>query len=220
LTGRRCARRAIRRNSARRAIRRNSVRRALRRPRISPPPPPPARAQSLGDVLVLDLETHLWNSPRCGGEVAPPLCTHSCTAVGERLFVFGGREVTEDDEGHTYSTTSADVRVLDTATFEWSRMRKRGAVPAARGYHTSTLVGGYLLVLGGWGKAAPEGLQVLSTLDLEGVGSWYTVQVPGQAPPPMYGHSSTLIGGKVVVFGGWDGVSPLASVHVLDTAQL
>ena len=80
-------------------------------------------------------------------------------------------------------------------------------------------VGGYVLLLGGWSGAA-EALGELSTLDLNGLGSWYTVKVPGQPPPPIYGHSATLIGSNVVVFGGWDGVSPLNSVHVLDTTLL
>ena len=61
----------------------------------------------------------------------------------------------------------------------------------------------------------------MSTFSLEGLGSWYSVQVPGQAPPPVYGHSATLVGNsKVVIFGGWDGVSPLDTVSVLDTTQL
>jgi hypothetical protein len=76
-----------------------------------------------------------------------------------------------------------------------------------------------LLVLGGWSGMA-HGLNELSTLDLEGLGSWYSVQVPGHAHAAVYGHSATLIGSKVVMFGGWDGVSPLNSVHVLDTTLL
>ena len=80
-------------------------------------------------------------------------------------------------------------------------------------------MGGYLLVIGGWGNGA-VGLGEVSTLDIDGLGSWYTVKVPGQSPPSVYGHSATLIGSKVVLFGGWDGVSPLNSVHVLDTAKL
>ena len=102
----------------------------------------------------------------------------------------------------------------------WERLRKRGTQPVARGYHETLLVGGYLLVLGGWSGAA-QPLAELNTLDLEGLGSWYSVQVPGQAPPAVYGHSATLIGNsKVVTFGGWDGVSPLNTVSVLDTATL
>ena len=46
------------------------------------------------------------------------------------------------------------------------------------------------------------------------------LQVPGHAPPAVYGHTATLIGSKVVVFGGWDGVAPLNTLHVLDTTQL
>ena len=100
-----------------------------------------------------------------------------------------------------------------------NQLRRRGEQPSGRGYHTCNLVGGYLLVVGGWDGAAC-GLDKVSTLDIDGLGSWYTVDVPGQSPPAVYGHSATLIGSKVVLFGGWDGVSPLNTVHVLDTAKL
>jgi hypothetical protein len=39
----------------------------------------------------------------------------------------------------------------------------------------------------------------VSTLDIDGLGSWYTVDVPGMSPPAVYGHSATLIGSKVTL---------------------
>ena len=75
------------------------------------------------------------------------------------------------------------------------------------------------MLLGGWSGSC-ESLQTISTLDLDGLGTWATVHVPGQPPNGLYGHTATVIGSNILLFGGWDGVSPLASVNVLDTTKL
>lgn len=101
----------------------------------------------------------------------------------------------------------------------WDRVRKRGQLPVPRTFCSIAMVDNLLVVLGGWsGKCEP--LSSLSTFDLMGLGSWATVQVPGQAPAGVYGHSTTVVGTNIVVFGGWDGVSPMNAVNVLDTSQL
>jgi hypothetical protein len=74
-------------------------------------------------------------------------------------------------------------------------------------------------MLGGWsGKC--EGTNALATLDLDGFGFWAGVDVPGRTPPGVYGHSMTAIGTNLLVFGGWDGISPLNAVNILDTSLL
>mmetsp|Transcript_8258 Transcript_8258/g.24791 ORF Transcript_8258/g.24791 Transcript_8258/m.24791 type:complete len:327 (-) Transcript_8258:618-1598(-) len=176
-------------------------------------------SRSLNDMHVLDTDTLTWSEPSMMGSPMPPLSSHTATVVGERLYFFGGMSITLDDDGGSHIKYQDDVHILNCETMNLERLRRRGTQPEPRAYHQATLVGGYVVVLGGWsGKA--HGLDELSTLDLEGLGSWYKVQVPGQAPAAVYGHSATLIGSKVVMFGGWDGVSPLNSVHVLDTTQL
>jgi len=175
--------------------------------------------KSLGDVHVLDTETMLWSQPKVSGKVPPCLQAHSCALVGERLFLLGGTTLRLDDKGHTYSSYNDEVYSLDTETMSWERLRKRGHHVSGRGYTAVASVEGFLVMLGGWsGKC--ESLGELATLDLEGLGSWQAVQVPGQAPAGAYGHSATVIGTNIVVFGGWDGISPLSAVNVLDVSQL
>lgn len=175
--------------------------------------------RSLDDMHVLDTEAMIWSQPATSGSRPGPLANHTCTLVAQRLYVCGGMVVSLDESGGSFVKYSDDVYILDAEAMLWERLRRRGSQPAARAYHETLQVGGYLLVLGGWSGSA-EGLGELNTLDLEGLGSWYTVEVPGQAPPSTYGHSATLIGTKVVLFGGWDSVSPLNSVRVLDTTVL
>jgi len=175
--------------------------------------------KSLGDTHILDTETMLWSQPKAEGSIPPCLQAHSCTLVGGRLFLLGGSTVRLDEKGHTYSSFSEEVYALDTDSMVWQRLRKRGQQPAGRSYHAVAAVDNFLVMLGGWsGKCETVG--ELATLDLDGPGSWAAVQVPGQAPAGVYGHTATVIGSNIVVFGGWDGISPMNAVNVLDTSQL
>ena len=135
------------------------------------------------------------------------------------LAQVGGMNVSLDDQGHSFLKYSPDVYVLHTATMEWTRLQQRGEQPKPRAYHAAAVVGNFLVVLGGWSGAC-ENLQTLSTLDLDGIGTWASVAVPGQPPTGAYGHSATVLGSNILIFGGWDGVSPLSSVNVLDTTKL
>lgn len=175
--------------------------------------------KSLSDVNVLDVSTMLWSQPKCGGSIPPGLQAHSCTLVGDRLFMVGGMTVAMDEAAHSFIKYSADVYTLHTATLEWVRLQQRGEQPKARAYHAAAVVGNFLVLLGGWSGQC-ENLATLSTLDLDGVGTWASVAVPGQPPAGAYGHTVTVLGSNILTFGGWDGVSPLSAVNVLDTTKL
>ena len=180
-------------------------------------------SKSLSDVNVLDVGTMLWSQPKCSGSIPPGLQAHTSTLVGSgpdaRVLIAGGMSVTLDDSGHSFIKYSPDVYALDAATLEWTRLRRRGEQPAGRGYHAAATVGNFLVMLGGWSGSC-ETLDTISTLDLDGLGTWATVVVPGAPPAGVYGHTATVIGSNILLFGGWDGVSPLATVNVLDTTKL
>jgi len=175
--------------------------------------------KSLSDVSVLDVGTMLWSQPKCGGSPPPGLQAHSCTLVGDRLFMVGGMTVALDEAGHSFIKYSNDVYALHTGTLEWVRQQQRGEQPKARAYHAAAVVGNFLVLLGGWSGQC-ENLSTISTLDLDGIGTWASVAVPGQPPAGAYGHTATVLGSNILTFGGWDGVSPLSAVNVLDTTKL
>ncbi|KAG8458815.1 hypothetical protein KFE25_005242 [Diacronema lutheri] len=174
---------------------------------------------SLSDLHLLDCDAFVWSQPRPSSPAPPPLSCHSCCAIDGSLVVFGGMSCLHDGDGHVSITYSSDVWTLDCLTLEWSRLRQRGMAPKGVAYHAAPLTpGGQLLVIGGWrGGAVPS--DELSALDLT-TGVWHPVQVPGETPSGMYGHTAVVVGTKVVVFGGWDAVNPMNIVHVLDTAKL
>jgi len=175
--------------------------------------------KTLSDISMLDISTMLWSQPKCLGDPPMGLQTHTCTSVGDLLFMVGGMNVSIDDIGHSFIKYSSDVYTLNTLTMEWARVRRRGEQPTGRAYAATAVVGNFLVLLGGW-SGQVETVDTISTLDLDGAGTWATVAVPGQPPAGVYGHTATVIGSNILIFGGWDGVSPLNTVNVLDTTKL
>jgi hypothetical protein len=56
---------------------------------------------------------------------------------------------------------------------------------------------------------------------LEGIiMSWEAVGVRGTPPCGRYGHTASVVGRKIFVFGGFDGNSQLNDVHVLDQKEV
>lgn len=168
---------------------------------------------------LLDADAWTWSQPQLAKLRPPPLSCHTCTPLDGSLLLFGGMSQTLDDGGDVALAYSSDVWTLDCLTMEWERLRQRGAAPKAVAYHAAPITpDGQLLVLGGWrGEVAPS--DSLAALDLT-TGAWHHLGVHGETPAGMYGHRAVVVGGKVVVFGGWDSINPMNLVHVLDTGEL
>ena len=73
--------------------------------------------RSLSDVSILDIGTNLWSSPICTGSVPPGLQAHTCTIVGERLFVVGGMSISLDDAGHSFIKCARTSIALSPSPF-------------------------------------------------------------------------------------------------------
>ena len=152
------------------------------------------------DVHILDSKTMEWSRLTQRGELPKPRAYHSAAVVGNFLVVMGGwsGQVRRRERGSSSSTPS--------------QATPSSAHPARL---LSSLTHLPLSLL-----PQCENLASLSTLDLDGLGTWASVAVPGQPPAGNYGHTATVLGSNILVFGGWDGVSPLSAVNVLDTTKL
>jgi hypothetical protein len=97
---------------------------------------------------------------------------------------------------------------------------ERGEPPSSRCQHTATVVGDMMLVFGGLGVDA-EGHDValndLHVLDLT-TRTWSRPEARGQPPPPMFSHTATLVGKRLFIIGGQNGMEVFSSVYVFDTA--
>lgn len=106
-----------------------------------------------------------------------------------------------------------------------------GNPPAPRGGHTATFVAKKLFVFGGSAYSAkglnPGGRESpltivksdLHVLDLTTM-TWSIPAVQGVQPPARYAHTGTLMGNKLIIFGGFNGRVYLDDLSVLDTSTM
>eukprot|EP00516_Mucochytrium_quahogii_P012817 CAMPEP_0203796920 /NCGR_PEP_ID=MMETSP0100_2-20121128/8283_1 /ASSEMBLY_ACC=CAM_ASM_000210 /TAXON_ID=96639 /ORGANISM=" , Strain NY0313808BC1" /LENGTH=329 /DNA_ID=CAMNT_0050702053 /DNA_START=1604 /DNA_END=2593 /DNA_ORIENTATION=- len=99
-----------------------------------------------------------------------------------------------------------------------------GSVVGARSSHQVSAVGDVLYLFGGEHQPrTPIDSKLYSlTLGKDGVsGEWSQVEVKGEAPEPRVGHAQAVIGDKLYVFGGRQGVTmeekPLGDLFCFDT---
>lgn len=74
-----------------------------------------------------------------------PACTcrglHSVTAVGSKLYLFGGAP----QKGGMLN----DLWLLDTASMQWTELQPKGQLPHVRCSHTAVVMGTSIVIFGG-----------------------------------------------------------------------
>ncbi|GCB80358.1 hypothetical protein scyTo_0018091 [Scyliorhinus torazame] len=139
------------------------------------------------------------------------VCGHSATYDPDtkRIYIFGGMK---DEECFN------NVYILDTLTWKWSFVIGKGKVPSLA-YHSAVVFQRELFIFGG--------LLCRPQLPVERCSNtlyifnpeheiWYQPIVVGERPLPRYGHSGTLLGDKLILFGGSRNQVFLNDLHVLD----
>ncbi|XP_024008446.1 rab9 effector protein with kelch motifs isoform X2 [Eutrema salsugineum] len=154
----------------------------------------------------------IWTQPIINGTPPPPRDSHSCTTVGDNLFVFGGTDGMKPLK---------DLYILDTSSHTWRCPSVRGEGPEAREGHSATLVGKRLFVFGGCGKSSDSNDEIyyndLYVLNTETY-VWKRVDTIGNPPSARDSHTCSSWMNKIVVIGGEDGHDYyLSDVHILDT---
>ncbi|RYG45647.1 hypothetical protein EON67_10380 [archaeon] len=135
-----------------------------------------------------------------------------------------------------------DVHVLNVDTLEWSTVSTySGTAPSTRNNHATFVYGTKLFIHGGHdGMHWLDDMHVLETAELgassssaaalSGTGSpaagggmelrWTQPVVAGTLPSARACHTTTLLGRKVYLFGGFDGAKCFNSLDVLDLDSL
>jgi len=110
------------------------------------------------DLYILDLENNAWNKAETTGPAPCPREGHAAILVGTNLVVHGGfnfDEPTYKKENKKYGSYLQgcylnDIRVLDTESLLWSRLRVSGTPPEPRSGHTLDLSESDIVMFGGW----------------------------------------------------------------------
>ncbi|KAK9054443.1 hypothetical protein SSX86_025521 [Deinandra increscens subsp. villosa] len=166
-------------------------------------------------VHVYDTTTRTWSEPDMQGELPVPRDSHSCTTVGDKLFVFGGTDG---------KAPLKDLHILETSTNTWITPYVRGEGPEAREGHSAALIGKRVFIFGGCGKSFDtlveeyfDDLYILNTETMV----WKRVATTGIPPSKRNSHTCVSWTNKIIVIGGEDTQNYyLSDIQMLDTDTL
>lgn len=164
-------------------------------------------------VHVFNTENMIWSEPVVKGTRPIPRDSHSCTTVGDNLFVFGGTDGRRPLN---------DLHILQTSTNTWILPSVRGDAPEPREGHSAALIGKQLFIFGGCGKSVNSEIYYddLYILDTETF-SWKRVFPSGTPPSKRDSHTCSSWMNKIIVIGGEDSSNYyLSDVHILDADTL
>uniref|UniRef100_A0A2P2LA44 Uncharacterized protein MANES_06G082800 n=1 Tax=Rhizophora mucronata TaxID=61149 RepID=A0A2P2LA44_RHIMU len=166
-------------------------------------------------VHVFDTAKRTWSQPVIKGTPPTPRDSHSCTAVGDNLFVFGGTDG---------RNPLKDLHILDTSSHTWISPSVRGDGPEAREGHSAALVGKRIYIFGGCGKSPENNVEVyyndLYILNTETF-VWKHATTSGTPPSARDSHSCSSWKNKIIVIGGENEHDYyLSDVHILDADTL
>lgn len=161
------------------------------------------------DLYIFDTVSLRWTKPEVGGTAPSPRRAHTCNYYEGQLIVFGGGNgVGALNDVHT-------LDVNDLSRLEWRKVQCSGKVPIGRGYHTSNLVDGKLIVIGGSdGHMSFNDIHILR-LDTR---TWY--QVKTDEVHNRLGHTATQVGSYLFIFGGHDSKTYTSELLTLNLVNL
>ncbi|KTW25765.1 hypothetical protein T552_03378 [Pneumocystis carinii B80] len=137
------------------------------------------------------------------GEIPPPLVGCSFTLIGTKLYVFGGRLVSN------WCLTN-DLYVLDLESYIWTKIHNPSPnLPEPRYFHSADIYLNCIYVFGGIGLSKnPDKpycvLDDIVVFDLQ-FGKWKKIMVSSSYfPKPRYAHLSVINMNFLVIIGGQD----------------
>ncbi|PWN97718.1 galactose oxidase [Tilletiopsis washingtonensis] len=198
------------------------------KPKVTGDLPPPRRAHTatmverrlyvfaggdgphyFNDLYVFDTVALRWSKPEVYGTPPSPRRAHTSNHYQGQLIIFGGG----NGVGALNDVYTLDIQDLDR--LEWRRVECRGKMPIGRGYHTSNLVDGKLIVIGGSdGHMSFNDIHILR-LDTK---VWY--QVKTDEIHNRLGHTATQVGSYLFIIGGHDSHSYTPDILTLNLVNL
>ncbi|XP_073683054.1 uncharacterized protein [Garra rufa] len=165
-------------------------------------------------IWKLEIDNDFWfpMDVSSSSEVSPPSSKgHSATFDPESkaVYVYGGLR-----DCQRYG----DIYILDTVTWKWKLVSAKGNIPSLA-HHSATVYKKELYVFGGVQPSrCPEGKVCSNALYIFNPehGLWYQPIVEGDRPLPRFGHSTTLLSNKMIIFGGRKTATYLNDLHILD----
>ncbi|GKU91637.1 hypothetical protein SLEP1_g5482 [Rubroshorea leprosula] len=168
---------------------------------------------------LLEVDYDKWVALPVSGPRPSARYKHAAAVVDEKLYITGGSR-----NGRYLS----DVQVFDLRSLTWSNLKMKveqtpdkpedsgsQEIITAISDHSMIKWGSKLLLLGGHSRKTTDAM-IVRFIDLE-THACGVLNTSGQAPVARGGHSVTLVGSKLILFGGEDRSRKLLNdVHILD----
>ena len=164
------------------------------------------------DVSASLADSGRWLGSSVTGSPPEGRWRHSATTVENAIYIFGGLV----DDRKRFN----DMYKLNVQGLTWEKVTTNGQQPAPRAHHSATFVkeANGIVIFGGYGGAGKV-LGECQVLDMESLG-WRVLETKGTPPKPRYDHTASLLGEKLVVFGGRDLTQSIEEVSVLDVTTM
>jgi host cell factor len=162
---------------------------------------------------LFELQASKWEwrrlkpKPPKSGPAPCPRLGHSFTLVNNKVYLFGGLANDSADPKNNVPRYLNDLYTLDirTSPVQWDIPITSGSSPPPRESHTGVAYcdkknnKSFLVIYGGMSGCRLGDLWFLETETR----TWSKPQISGTTPLPRSLHTSTLIGHRMFVFGGW-----------------
>ncbi len=106
---------------------------------------------------------------------------------------------------------------LDQVTYSWSQAQITGRAPCGRYGHTASVVGHNIFIFGGNAgtNMRLNDIHILNTEEMQ----WESPSVGGIAPCERSGHTASVVGNRIFIFGGYSyaGGEWLNDMYVFNT---
>ncbi|KAL8506919.1 hypothetical protein ACS0TY_017709 [Phlomoides rotata] len=150
---------------------------------------------------VFNLADQTWSIADARGDTPPPRVGVTMAAIGETIYVFGGRDATHKELNQLFS--------FDTLTCIWTQL---SSGPPHRSYHSMTADDRRVYVFGGCGTGGRlNDLWAYDVVDK----NWIEFPLPGEGCKPRGGPGLGAVLGKIWVVYGFSGVE-VDDVHCFD----
>jgi len=161
--------------------------------------------QFCSDVYKLDLNAMDWRVIPATGESPKYRDFHTATAIGQKIYVFGGRCSPIMFHVPREEFYSNQVICFDVRTGVWSKplahAEQSAALPEGRRSHSALNLHGNLVIFGGFNSKTNKHKNDLWMYKVEN-NSWEKLNPSGKGPGPRRRQAFCLVGSQIFVFGG------------------
>lgn len=170
------------------------------------------------NLYFLDLDTRAWSSFRPPAPFPGSREGHTLTAVGNTLWVYGGRDG-KKILGDLWCIELGSLKAMERV--RWRQIPKCDVWPPARAYHSTVHYDDGLYIFGGHDDSLVPSFNDLWEFNTR-TETWSQVQCSGLLPEERDAHCATVVGDNMFIFAGfrkpdeWDRAKELSGTFIND----